>query len=422
MDLTEPLKIREFRRFWLATTVSLTGDQLTFIAMPWLVLKLTGDPLVMGTVIAVAAVPRAVFMLIGGAVTDTYSPRVVMIVSNLVRMMLMGILTYLTFSGQIDIWVIFVIAFTFGLADAFMFPAASAFPPRLLERHRLAAGNSLIQGTAQLTLVIGPLLAGLLIAGLSGGDSAIEDSRGLSLVFGLDTLTFIVPIIALASIRDRFPPEQKPGGKMLGSLVEGLRYTWQDVPLRTFALMLAVLSLVFRGPFVVGIPAFADAYLSEGAAGFGIIMSALGVGSIIGTIVAGTTRHPAPHRLGVLLLLDFASFGLIFISMTYVHHLELIAGAVFVGGILDGYIIILLITWTQKRVPAEKLGRVMSVVMLFGQGLFPLSSAVAGAAAGWDLLMMLGVAGVIMLSTTLVGFAFPVIRRMGYPPQAVQKG
>ncbi|MEM8767756.1 MAG: MFS transporter, partial [Pseudomonadota bacterium] len=76
------LKFREFRLFWLASTISLLGDQLTFIALPWLVLKLTGDPLIMGTVVAIAAIPRAVFMLLGGAVTDAYSPRVVMLVSN----------------------------------------------------------------------------------------------------------------------------------------------------------------------------------------------------------------------------------------------------------------------------------------------------------------------------------------------------
>ncbi|MCZ6619292.1 MAG: MFS transporter, partial [Gammaproteobacteria bacterium] len=240
--------------FWVATAVSLTGDQLTFIALPWLVLKLTGDPLVMGMVIAVAAVPRALFMLVGGAVTDKYSPRIVMILSNFVRMLLIALLAFLTFNQQIEIWMVFAIGFAFGLADAFMFPAAGAFPPRLLETDRLAAGNSLIQGTAQLTLVIGPMIAALLIAWFGVNKIGIADVAALAPVFALDALSFIVPIAALSAIRERFPPALVVAGKIWDSLVEGLRYTWNDMPLRTFALLLGVLTLVFRGPFVVGIP------------------------------------------------------------------------------------------------------------------------------------------------------------------------
>ena len=394
--------------------MSLTGDQLTFIAMPWLVLKLTGDPLVMGMVIAAAAVPRAVFMLVGGAVTDKYSPRLVMIASNFVRMLLVASLAALTFTAQIEIWMIFAIGFFFGLADAFMFPAAGALPPRLLEQDRLAAGNSLIQGTAQLTLVIGPMVAGLLIAWLGVNKSGIANVDGLALVFALDALTFIVPIVALSAIRERFPPIISVAGTIWDSLKEGLRYTWGDAPLRTFALLLGFLTLIFRGPFVIGIPAFADAFLIDGVVGFGVIMAALGVGAIVGTLIAGTTRHPEPHWLGTIMLIDFLVFGAVMVSMTITHELWLIATFVLIGGLVDGYMIILLITWIQKRVPSEKLGRVMSVIMFFGQGLFPLSSAIAAIVAGWDLMFMLLAAGLIMMASTLIGLAIRPVRRMGY--------
>lgn len=383
--------------------------------MPWLVLKLTNDPLVMGTVIAVAAVPRAVFMLIGGAVTDTYSPRVVMLVSNLVRMCLVLLLASFTFMEQIDVVMIYGIAFTFGLADAFMFPAASAFPPRLLPPERLAAGNSLTQGVAQLTLVFGPLVAGGLIASLGSSDSSgLEDSVGLALVFAIDALTFLVPIAILLMIRDRYPPEVNVAESIWGTLVEGLRYTWDDLPLRTFAILIGLVGLIFRGPFMVGIPVFANSYLPEGAAAFGIIMSALGVGSITGSIIAGTTRHPPPFRLGTLLLADCFFLGVIMLSMSLLQDTWMIAGIVLVSGVLDGYIIILLTTWTQQRVPREKLGRVMSVIMLSHQGLFPISAALAGVLAGKDVLLMLMGAGLIMMILTFVGLAFRPVRRMGH--------
>ncbi len=380
-------------------------------------LKLTGDPLAMGAVLAVAAVPRIVFMLIGGTFADRYSPRRVMLVSNWVRMGLMLVLALTTWQGTVSMALIYGIGFLFGLADAFMFPASSAYPPRLLPPEQLAAGNSLFQGTAQTTLVLGPLLAGWLIVAFGdGGDGAggIEDATGLAMVFAIDTLTFAVPIGVLTVIRDRFPPPVVETAPMWTSLVEGLRHAWNDLPLRTVALLLAGLGLVFRGPFMVGIPAFANAFLPEGAAAFGIIMSALGVGSIIGTLVAGMTAHPAPQRLGMLLLADFGAFGLIMVFMTQVPVTVLIAAAVLVSAVLDGYIIVVLTTWMQRRVPAERLGRVMSVVGVAIQGTFPLSAAAAGLLAGWSISGMLLGAGALMVGVTLTGFASKTVRRLGY--------
>jgi len=423
----EALRFREFRLFWLASAVSLTGDQLTFIALPWLVLKLTGDAFAMGAVLAIAAVPRAIFMLLGGVVVDRFSPRVVMIVSNAVRMALVLILALTTWQESISMGLVYVVALLFGLADAFMFPAASAFPPRLLPPEQLAAGNSLFQGTAQITLIIGPLLAGGLIVLFGGqsagesGESAIQDAIGLAYVFAIDTLSFVVPLLILLVIRDRFPPEKTVTSKIWSTLVEGLRYTWEDLPLRTFVILIAFLSLFFRGPFFVGIPVFADAMLPEGAAGFGILMSALGVGSILGTLLAGMTKHPSPSRLGLVLLLDFFGFGCLFLFMTQVPRTWPIAAVVLISAVVDGYVIILITTWIQRRVDREKLGRVMSVIMLASQGLFPVSAAVAGALAGWTVTGMLAAAGWIMIAITLTGVLLPGVRRMGYAAVSPQK-
>ena len=392
-------------------------------------LKLTGDAFAMGAVLAIAAIPRALFMLLGGVVVDRFSPRVVMILSNGVRMVLVATLALTTWQETIDMPLVYLVAVLFGLADAFMFPAASAFPPRLLPPEQLAAGNSLFQGTAQVTLVLGPLLAGGLIVlfGGEGGDAAVahtlpgtdveggvQDAIGLALVFAIDALSFVVPLLILLMIRDRFPPETTVTDRIWPTLLEGLRYTWNDLPLRTFAIMIGFLSLFFRGPFMVGIPAFAEATLPEGAAGFGILMSALGVGSILGTILAGVTTHPPPSRLGLILLLDFFAFGCLFLFMVQVPETWPIAMVVLFSAVVDGYVIILIITWIQQRVAKEKLGRVMSVIMLASQGLFPVSAAAAGALAGWSIGGMLTAAGWVMIGITLSGILLPGVRRMGH--------
>ena len=415
--LLTPLRVKEFRRFWIGGAVSVFGDHLTFIALPWLVLKLTGDPLAMGSVIALAAIPRALFMLFGGALSDRFSPRLVMLVSNLLRFVLVGILAGLTYLDVIDLPSIFVIAFLFGVADAFLFPAASAMPPRLLEKEHLAAGNSLLQGTLQLTVVFGPMAGGLLLA--SFGEAPAEgegltDRIALATVFALDAMTFLVSLTMLYFVQERFPPENSGQGSLMGSILDGLLWAWRDIPIRTFMFLMAGLSLVFRGPFMVGIPALSNAYLAEGAAGYGIIVSALGIGSIIGAVVAGTRKPLAYHWLGKLLLIDFMIFGGIMIFMSQVQVLGFIVGFVLFAGILDGYVIVFLTTWVQQHVPAERLGRVMSVVMFVGQGLFPVSAAVAGWIAGWDLLFMLMLGGGLAMSVALVGFCFRQVRRLGF--------
>ncbi len=143
-------------------------------------------------------------------------------------------------------------------------------------------------------------------------------------------------------------------------------------------------------------------------------MSALGIGSIIGAVIAGTRKPLAYHWLGKLLLIDFMIFGGVMIFMSQVQVLGFIAALVLVAGILDGYIIVFLTTWVQQHVPAERLGRVMSVVMFVGQGLFPISAAAAGVIAGWDLLFMLMLGGTLAIAVSLFGFAFRQVRRLGF--------
>ena len=135
---------------------------------------------------------------------------------------------------------------------------------------------------------------------------------------------------------------------------------------------------------------------------------------IVGAIIAGSTRPLDNHWLGKLLLIDFVVFGSILLFMSAVHDLVYIAGLVLLGGILDGYVIVAVTTWVQRHVPPERMGRAMSVVMFVGQGLFPVSSAIAGALAAWDLVLMLVVGGGLAVVVALIGLTLRPIRRLGF--------
>jgi len=155
---------RNFRLLWIGQGASLLGDQFELIAAPWLVLKLTHDPLALGFVLALSSIPRALFMLVGGAITDRFSARNVMLISDILRLGLTAIMAFLIFTGTIQTWVLYVFAFLFGLVSGFFNPASSSIVPYIIGKKHLSTGNSLIQGTAQMTSFTGPVLVGGLIA------------------------------------------------------------------------------------------------------------------------------------------------------------------------------------------------------------------------------------------------------------------
>src|SRR5690349_9752520 len=136
-----PLSVRNFRLLWIGESISLLGDQFYMIALPWLVLQITGSALALGGVLALAAIPRALFMLIGGALVDRFSPRSVMFASNFLRLVLVAVLSALVLTNNIRVEMLYVFALAFGLADAFYFPAQTAIVPQLIPEEQLQAGN-----------------------------------------------------------------------------------------------------------------------------------------------------------------------------------------------------------------------------------------------------------------------------------------
>ena len=201
--------------------------------------------------------------------------------------------------------------------------------------------------------------------------------------------------------------------RVWATLLEGLRYTGTICRCALFTIMIAFLSLFFRGPFMVGIPAFAEAMLPEGAAGFEHSHVCPGCRLHHRHHTGRGNQSSPPLAAGLILLLDFFGFGCVFLFMVQVPDTWLIAMVVLVSAVVDGYVIILITTWIQRQVAKEKLGRVMSVIMLASQGLFPISAAAAGALAAWSIGGML-TARWVMIGITLAGLLLPGVRHMGH--------
>ncbi len=391
------MTLRDFRLLFAGATTSLLGDQFALIATPWLVLQLTGDPLALGIVLALEGIPRAVFMLIGGAITDRFSPRIIMLVSDLVRLVLTCLMAVVVFTGVVQMWMMYAFALGFGLVAGFAVPAENSIVPMIVEPQDLQAGNSVIMGVTQLAGFIGPTIAGILIGAYSRSD------LGIGLAFAIDAATFAVSAACLWLIRTGARRDADPAGKetVWAAILAGITHLWSDKSLRFMFLVIAALNFLMVGPLLVGIPVLADQRLPEGAVAFGLLMSAYAGGNLVGYLLAGSLRSPAGVILQVILISLLAAFGLVigaigFLSSTWVDFALLL-----VLGVGNGYVGILLFTWIQTHTPQVMLGRMMSILMFASIGLVPISEAVSGAVSKWDITLLFAGAGTLVLLVTL---------------------
>jgi MFS family permease len=420
-----PLARRDFRLLFGGSTVSAIGDQFTLVALPWLVLKLTGSPAALGLVLATMALPRAAFMLIGGAVVDRLSPRRVLLVARAVNALLVSLLAALVLGGAIHMGLVYALALGIGLATAFAYPAASAILPQLVAPPQLRAANALFMAMRQLSMLVGPALAGLLISvGARGGDRGVADATGLGLAFAVDALSFAFSLASLALIRihgDRHP--RVPGGSVLANVGAGIRAAWADPPLRAFVLYAAVVSVFVGGPIQVGLPVLADTRLDLGAASLGILMTANGGGMLVGSLLSGLAAKLVRNRLGPMVLGIDGLAGLALAALAFDH--STLGGAVLltITGLLGGIAQVTIVSWIQHRVAPEMMGRTMSLLMFTFMGLGPLSAAVAGSLLKLISLPALFAGAGLTLTTIALGcMVSPALRSIGTPLRAPAEG
>ncbi len=431
-SLLQVLQEPNFRLLWIGEGVSTLGTQFYLIALPWLVLKLTGSTFTLGSVLGLAGVPRALLLLVGGVLTDYFSPRTLMLASNIARLGLVSLLAVLVIARSVEVWLLYMLAFLFGLADAFFYPALFAIIPQILDKRSLQSGNAIVQGISQLSIAAGPVLAGLLIA-MVGGTSLDTQSlargaalpqkayelrmEGVALAFAFNAFTFMVSVLTLRAIHTRYAEvhdetELHSITSVVSSVKEGMLYVWRDGALRTIFAIAAALSLLGEGPVLVGVPVLADTRLPEGPAAFGIIMSCFGLGSVLGIVLAGARSgsRSAGQRLYVLLpsTCGLMGFGMLVFGIA-VSTFPIALSALAMGGGL-GYTIVVLTTWLQQRTPAHLMGRMMSLMVLAVVGVIPISQLLVGAMLELSTQFPFLVTGLLILAVAVWAARTPNLR------------
>ncbi len=414
------LSLHDFRLLFGGAATSLLGDAFAFIATPWLVLQLTGDPLALGIVMALQGLPRAVFMLLGGAITDRISPRVIMITADTIRLILTGLMALVVFTGTVQMWMLYAFGLGFGLVAGFAIPAENSIVPMLVQSGELQAGNSLMQSVAQLMGFVGPSIAGIVIGGYA------HSLFGIGLAFAVDAFSFAVSAVCVWLIRGVvFAPAKAAAGaegSIWSSIMEGVKYLWDDRDLRVLFVLMLALNFFLVGPLVVGIPVLADKRLPEGAMAFGLLISGFSGGNLVGGLAAGALPRPGGGTIRMVLILLALGFGLVFGSLAFMPSTWLDFALLLLLGIANGYLGIILFTWIQVRTPREMLGRMMSILTFGGVGLVPVSQAVSGAVSKWSLNALFIASGCLTL--LLAGWAAfqPALKSlsasMGVQPEA----
>ena len=402
------LKTRNYRMLWIGQSISHLGDQFHLIALPWLVLSLTHDPFQLGLVLALAGVPRAAVMLFGGAFADRHSPRLIMLVSDVLRFLLVGGLSATVLTGGIRLWMVYALAAIFGLMSGIFMPAAEATLPRLLESDQLEGGNALMMGADQLAQFVGPALAGTVIAlfGTASGGGQAGSLTGVGVAFAVDALSFAASagtLLRMAAVPAR---AAGAGDSPLRAIAEGLRYTMSQPVLRWMLALLAAANFLVIGPLMVGVPVLAQTRFTQGATAFGLLISAYGLGNLGGMIAAGFTGRPSSRLFCRLVLALFAGFGLVIGSLAFITSVWIGVILLAVLGLGNGYIAVVLMTLLQRIAPAHLLGRLMSLVILAMLGVTPISTALAGAVIGLGAPALFLGCGVGMLVVTAIAAAY----------------
>jgi len=417
------LKERNFLIFYLGHIVSVIGDHVTLIAFPWLVLQMTGSPAMTGLVFAVQGIPRAVLMLWGGAAVDRYSPRLVMVISHAVRLVIVAVASWLIFVDLADLSAVFILAAIFGVADAFVFPASNAILPSLVKKEDLTPGNALVQMATQVAIIFGPVIAGFVIAGEisfnhAAGEGAGSDYQGdrlgLARTFAVDSVTFALSILSLLLVKVRRlntdTGEEGDGSSLVGGIMAALRFAWGIPGVRLAFVGIAVLEFFYQAPIFVALPVLAEARFAEGAAVYGLEVAAYGVGALIGGFLGGVTPPPPRRWFVPVMFVIFAFSGAALGLMVLWQPYEVAMVLFFAAGIGDNYIWVHFVALLQRITPEHLMGRVMSIFMLLAVGLLPVANAVIGFLVEMDVELVLMAVSAIMVCACLICAVHPSAR------------
>ena len=390
------LQVRNYRLYWIGQLISQTGSWMQTTAQAWLVLQITQSPFALGLVTTLQFLPIMLLSLLGGAISDRWPKHRLILVTQTAALIQAAVFGALVATGAIQLWHVYVLAPIQGVITAIDNPTRQAFAVELVGREHLVnavALNSMLFNGAR---IIGPALAGLIIAKI-----------GIAPTLFLNAISFVAVIVGLLMMDPSafFNPPPAQRGSTGRNIVEGLAYVWRTPPVLLVMIIVAAIG-TFGYNFSVVLPLLAGFVLHTDASGFGGLSAFLGVGSLVGALATAYTRTINVRRL----VIGAGCFGVLLGAVALSTNFALSGALLIALGFAGITFATSANSLLQLSVPDALRGRVMGLYMLLFAGTTPIGGFLIGTLSNaigvsWTLLIcaglcLLGVGGALVYRWT----------------------
>lgn len=366
-DMVRSLKHRNFQLFFSGQMISLIGTWMDNIAEAWLVYRLTGSSVLLGTVAFCGQIPIFLLGPLGGFVADRFNRRSIVVTTQVSSMILAFILSFLTLTKRITVGEVIAIATAMGVVNAFDVPARQSFLVEMVGREDLMNAIALNSSMFNSARVIGPSVAGILVA-----------SVGEGWCFFANAVSYIAVIAGLLMMRVPRSVIEEHAASPLEHIAEGFRFVRQTAPIRALLLLTGVISIVAL-PYSVLMPIFAARVLHGNARTLGVLMGATGVGALLGALaLASRTKL---QGLAKLVAISCASFGTSLILFSFSRWYPLSVLLLVPVGFFIMVQMASTNTLIQSMVPDRLRGRTMAVYSMMFLGMAPIGALLSGTVA-----------------------------------------
>ncbi|MBX3474481.1 MAG: MFS transporter [Planctomycetes bacterium] len=377
---TPPGRTRNLILLWLGQFVSGTGDSVFSTCIGFLVVYLLGSgaEFEVGLTRTMDALPFLLFGAYAGVLVDRYSRRGLMLVSDLVRACVVGLVPLLFFADALVWWVLPIVAFCSYLFATVFNPARDALIPQLAQGRNLLRVNSFFQTSTQLAVILGAGLVGLLLSPEVIGSTG---PRGIAWLLTLDAASFLFSFVCLMLIRVPVgAPRSAPRASSLRELGESLKSAVSDSRLRGLLFLTAMDNFFIMGPALVGGLFLIRTYLGLDTWAYGVFEAVLGLGWLCGTLLIA--RFGRRFKTGQLVIAGMILDGITYVPFLWLETFPAFLVAIFVHGLTIPLITVGRTTLIQRHYPAERLGRIFALVAITVQGFTALSALATGALLG----------------------------------------
>ncbi|MCU1383269.1 MAG: permease of the major facilitator superfamily [Acidobacteria bacterium] len=382
---TRAFRHRNYQLFFAGQLISLTGTWMQSVAESWLVFRLTGSAALLGVTSFFTLAPVFLFATLGGILADRMDRRRILITTQTISMVLPLTLAALTLSGHVRVWHVFVLATCLGIVNAFDIPARQSFVVEMVGREDLTNAIALNSSMVNGARVVGPAIAGLLVAAVGEG-----------WCFLLNGISYLAVIAGLVMMNAPRRPRTVTHRSAWRDTVEGFQFATTTTPIRALLMLLGLLS--FAGmPYSVLMPVFAESILGAGPKGLGLLMGASGLGALGGALALLSRR--GVRGLGRWVAVSAAAFGLALIGFSLSRTFWLSALLLIPVGAAMMVEMAVSNTLLQAMVPDALRGRVMALYSMMFMGMAPFGALFAGwVAERYGAPMTVALGGVVCLA------------------------